>query len=83
MLCELVLLLCYAIANMDAVNPAEKRSSTEKQLSPPTWDHDARTPSNPIAHVMATIQDDDERLLARIGYKQVGNFACIIDANLG
>jgi hypothetical protein len=26
-------------------------------------------------NAMATIEDDDERLLARIGYRQVGNFA--------
>jgi hypothetical protein len=32
------------------------------------------TPSRP-RNAMATIENDDERLLARIGYRQVGNFA--------
>lgn len=34
-----------------------------------------KSPSAPLAPTMATIVDDDERLLARIGYKQVNTKA--------
>jgi hypothetical protein len=38
------------------------------QVKPPAIDS---TPVQPPSPDMATIHDDDERLLARIGYKQV------------
>lgn len=55
---------------MDAGRPLEK-SNIQSQLSqpPPQYEKQQSTPVTRPA--MATIQDHDERLLARIGYKQV------------
>jgi hypothetical protein len=43
---------------------AEKRAATQHDI------HPVHRPSNVTQRPMATIQDDDERLLARIGYRQ-------------
>lgn len=55
------------IANMDAGRPSEK---SEKQSYTPPTPQDEKRPTSSGRPAMATIQDDDERLLARIGYKQ-------------
>lgn len=48
----------------------EKKQSREQQTLRQGRNDDKAVP-NAVQRPMATIQDDDERLLARIGYKQV------------
>ena len=56
---------------MDSVQPTTIRTATEKQDLPPSYTKTTKERINPVNGNMATIHDDDERLLARIGYKQV------------
>ncbi len=56
-----------------SITGASGGSAPEKSPAIPA---DIKTPDKagfPCPPVMATIQDDDERLLARIGYTQVSN----------
>lgn len=47
------------------------KSTSEKQATTSPGAKDEKQSATTSSPIMATIQDDDERLLARIGYKQV------------
>ena len=54
--------------------PPAKHSAEVKSTNP----EKSGTPAQRF--VMATLQDDDERLLAQIGYKQVRHASCVVSS---